>query len=225
MCDPPPCRTHAPEGDVGRAAGSSPRQAGPTLSVALCVPGGQHRGAEEALAVLVAPADLVAALGELLRRTGNTAVVLVPGAIAAGLAREGWDTGGSAAALPRRPPRDPEVPMRQAHRLLPGSPLSGRGLSDPQPPPPSALSRGSPLPHPSDAAPPAGSRINSSGQADGPGSAHSARGPQTPQPHSGSWHLAGALCRALPRGVPSTPASHAGSLHLAGPCSGAGLTR
>lgn len=135
MCDPPPRRTHAPEGDVGKAARSSPRQAGPTLSVALCVPGGQHRGTEEALAVLVAPADLVAALGELLRRTGNTAVVLIPGAIAAGLAREGWDTGGSAAALPRRRPCDPEVPMRQVHRLLPGSPLSGRGLSDPQPSP------------------------------------------------------------------------------------------
>lgn len=129
MCDSPPCRTHAREGDVGRAARSSPRQAGPTLSVALCVPRGQHRGAEEALAVLVAPADLVAALGELLRRAGNAAVVLVPGAITAGLAREGWDTGGSAAASPRRPPRDPEVPKRRAHGLLPGSPLSGCGLS------------------------------------------------------------------------------------------------
>ena len=145
MCDPPPRGTHAQEGDMGRATQSSPRQAGPTLSVALCVPRGQHRGAEEALAVLVAPADLVAALGELLRGAGDAAIVLVPGAIAAGLAREGWDTGGSAAALPWRPPPEPEVPMRRSHRLLPGSPLSGRGLSYPQPFP-SALSPGSPLP-------------------------------------------------------------------------------
>lgn len=135
MCDPPPRGTHAREGDMGRAARSSPRQAGPTLSVALCVPRGQHRGAEETLAVLVAPADLVAALGELLRGAGDAAIVLVPGAIAAGLARKGWDTGGSAAALPRRPPPDPEVPMRRSHWLLPGSPLSGRGLSYLQPSP------------------------------------------------------------------------------------------
>lgn len=166
MCDPPPRGTHAREGDMGRAARSSPRQAGPTLSVALCVPRGQHRGAEETLAVLVAPADLVAALGELLRGAGDAAIVLVPGAIAAGLARKGWDTGGSAAALPRRPPPDPEVPMRRSHWLLPGSPLSGRGLSYLQPSP---ICSEPGVPAAPDAALPSGARINSSGQADGPG--------------------------------------------------------
>lgn len=41
--------------------------------------------------------DLVAALGELLRGAGDAAVVLVSGAVAAGLAGDG-DTGESAAA-------------------------------------------------------------------------------------------------------------------------------
>lgn len=81
----------------GGGALSSPGQAGPTLGVVLRVPRRQHRGPEEALAVLVAPADLVAALGELLRGAGDAAVVLVSGAVAAGLAGDG-DTGESAAA-------------------------------------------------------------------------------------------------------------------------------
>ena len=145
MCDPPPRGTHAREGDMGRATRSSPRQAGPTLRVALCVPRGQHRGAEEALAVLVAPADLVAALGELLRGAGDAAIVLVPGAIAAGLAREGWDTGGSAAALPRRAPPTPRFPC--AARTGCSQDLLSRGVDCPtRSPSPSALSPGSPLP-------------------------------------------------------------------------------
>lgn len=69
-----------------------PREAWPTLCIVLHVPWCQHRGPEEALTVLVAPADLVAPFGELLGGAGHTAVVLILGAIAAGLVEKqlGW---------------------------------------------------------------------------------------------------------------------------------------
>lgn len=65
-----------------------PRETRPALGIILHVPRCQHGGPEEALAVLVAPAYLVASFGELLCRAGDTAVVLIFGAIAAGLAKE-----------------------------------------------------------------------------------------------------------------------------------------
>lgn len=74
------------DGSPGLCSGLHlPRQARPTLSIVLCVAWCQHGGPEEALAVLVAPAYLVASFGKLLSWAGDTAVVLVFGTIAARL--------------------------------------------------------------------------------------------------------------------------------------------
>lgn len=69
-----------------------PRETRPTLSVILHVPWRQHGGPEEAFAVFVAPAYLVASFGKLLRWAGDAAIVLILGAIATRLAK-GEDRG------------------------------------------------------------------------------------------------------------------------------------
>ena len=65
-----------------------PRETRPTLSIILHVSWHQHSGPEEAFAVFVAPAYLIASFGKLLCWARDAAVVLIFGAIATGLAKE-----------------------------------------------------------------------------------------------------------------------------------------
>lgn len=77
-----------------------PRETRPTLGVILHVPWHQHGGPEEALAVFVAPAYLVASFGKLLCWARDAAVVFVLGAIATGLAEEGTEDTGECRVTP-----------------------------------------------------------------------------------------------------------------------------
>lgn len=79
-----------PHSEVSPAA-HLPRETRATLSIIFHVPRSQHSGPEEALTVLVAPAYLVTSFGKLLCRTRHTAVVIVFGAVSAGLAGEAED--------------------------------------------------------------------------------------------------------------------------------------
>lgn len=84
-------RALAPSNSEVSKAAHLPRETGATLSIVFHVPRCQHGGPEETLTVLVAPAYLVTSFGKLLCRARHTAVVIIFGAVSAGLAGEAED--------------------------------------------------------------------------------------------------------------------------------------